>query len=169
MTTVKTRSGPERVRTIALLGTVLATLAGTAVLAATSSGNGATTITVRLFEHDSSQANIDLGVPGDSPGDQFVVAGDTFDRKGGTRRGRLAAAFTTVSTGPQGEAIAVATFTLAGGEISTQGLFVSSELFGGKTLSFSITGGTGRYRDASGEGTIEVPNQTDARFVLTLR
>ena len=53
------------------------------------------------------------------------------------------------------------------------GRFVASELFSGRTLDFAITGGTGRYRHARGTGTVQlpqdVPNMTDARFVLKLR
>jgi len=156
-------------RTIALVGSVAAALVAGSVFAATSAGGSSTAATIRLFEHDTSQANLDLGDPGESLGDEFVVAGDTFDHKGGTRRGRLAAVFTTVSTGAGGEANVVASFSLPGGQISTQGLLVTPRLFAGKTLRFSITGGTGRYRHARGEGTIQVPNQTDAEFVLLLR
>ena len=156
-------------RTLALLAAAAAMLAAAAVLAATSSGSASPSRTIRLFEHDSSQANIDLGDPGDSAGDLFVVAGDLFDRKGGRKRGTLAASFTTVSTGPHGQLVVNAAFTLPGGEISAQGTFTGSRLFGGKTLRFPITGGTGTYRYARGQGTIQVPDQTDARFVLTLR
>jgi hypothetical protein len=42
----------------------------------------------------------------------------------------------------------------------------------GETLPFAIVGGTGIYRDARGDGTVQVPvnvpNQTDANFVLNV-
>jgi hypothetical protein len=62
---------------------------------------------------------------------------------------------------------------LPGGQISSQGLFVSSDLFGGKTITGPVTGGSGKYRHARGDGTAhipqDVPNLADAEFVLRLR
>ncbi|MEA2220354.1 MAG: hypothetical protein QOJ35_2980 [Solirubrobacteraceae bacterium] len=142
------------------------------VFAATSAG-GNSTSTIRLYEHDTSQANVDLGAAGDSLGDQFIFAGDVFDHQGGTRLGRASGTFTTVSTGPRGEVLCVTSFTLPDGQISGQGLFVSADLFGGTQQSFPITGGTGRYRHAQGVATVrvpqDVPDLADATFVLRLR
>ena len=49
----------------------------------------------------------------------------------------------------------------------------TTHLFGGKILAIPITGGTGVYRTARGEGTVQipldVPDQADASFVLHLR
>jgi hypothetical protein len=160
-------------RNVAIFCAIPVTLATVAVLTAASAGGNPTARTIRLYEHDTSQANIDLGEPGDGVGDQFVFAGDTFSHKGGKKLGRLAGTFTTASPGDSGELVVAATFALPDGQISTQGLFVASDLFGGKTASFAITGGTGRYRHARGVGTVQlpqdVPNLTDARFVLRLR
>ena len=121
--------------------------------------------TIRLFDHDTSQANLDLGAKGASPGDQFVFAGDVFDRKGGTKLGRTAGYCMTVSAS---EVFCAHNFVLPGGQIAIQSLFDSSALFGGKTLRIPITGGTGIYRNARGDGTVQLPNQTDANFVLQL-
>ena len=160
-------------RGYAILGTVLATLATGAVVSVTSAGGSSTATTIELYEHDTSQANIDLGAPGEGVGDEYVFAGDTFDRKGGAKLGRLAGTFTTASPGPAGELVVSATFSLSAGHITTQGLFVVSDLFSGKTLRFAITGGTGKYRRARGTGTVQlpqdIPNLTDAHFVLKLR
>jgi len=151
----------------------LATLATGAVLNLAEAGGSSTAATIRLYEHGTSQANIYLGEPGESVGDQFVFAGDKFDHKGGPKLGRLVGTFTTASPGAVGELVAVATFSLPGGQISTQAMFVASDLFGGKTVPFAVTGGTGTYRHARGTGTVQVPqdipNLTDARFVLNLR
>lgn len=167
-----TRSRQDGRRGRAICCGVLATLAAGAVLTAAAAGGSSTVTTIRLYEHDTSQANLDLGDPGEGIGDQFVFAGDTLDRKGGTKLGRLAGTFTTASPGTAGELVAAATFTLSGGQITTQGLFVASDLFGGRTMTFAITGGTGRYRHARGVGTIQlpqdVPNLADAQFVLRL-
>jgi hypothetical protein len=94
-------------RTITSLGIVAAALAAGTVLAAASSGAGPTATTLRLYEHDTAQASLDLGEKGDSQGDQLVIAGTTYNRKGGTRNGTLAAVFTTVGAGPRGRLLAV--------------------------------------------------------------
>jgi hypothetical protein len=155
---------------VAAIGAIL--VAGT-VFGTTSAGGSSTATTIRLYEHDTSQANIDLGAPGESAGDQFLFAGDAFKRKGGTQVGRVAGTCTTMSTGAAGEVLCVVNFSLRNGHIAAQGLFVTADLFGGKTGTFPITGGTGRYRRARGEGTIQippdVPDLTDANFTLRLR
>jgi hypothetical protein len=131
--------------------------------------------TIRLFEHDTQQASLDLGGKGTSPGNLFIYAGDVFDHSGGSKLGRAAGYCMTMSGDAQnaGEAFCTATFVLARGEITGEGLFDSAGLFvSGKTLSFPITGGTGSYNGARGYGTVQippdVPNETDANFVLHL-
>ena len=160
-------------RRFAAFGTIAAALAAGTVFTVTSAGGSSPATTIRLYEHDTSQANVDLGGPGESEGDLFVFAGDTFERKGGTKVGRAAGTCTTVSTGAAGETLCVINFSLPGGQVSAQGLAVTAEEFGGKTVSFPITGGTGRYRHARGEGTVQVPQDVpelaDANFVLRLR
>lgn len=125
---------------------------------------------VTLYEHDTTQQLVDLGQPGDSSGDVLVFAGDTFTRKGGSRRGRVGGTCVTTSTGPTGEALCTVTFSLADGQLIGEGLVRTADLFGGKLQSFAITGGTGSFRHARGQGTIQlptdVPNETDANFTL---
>jgi hypothetical protein len=160
-------------RRSALFGAIASTLAAGTVFAVTSAGGNSAATTIRLYEHDTSQANVDLGATGQSEGDLFVFAGDTFERKAGTKVGRAAGTCTTLSTGPAGEVMCAVNFSLPGGQISAQGLAVTAQEFGGKTVSFPITGGTGRYHHARGEGTVQipqdVPNLADANFVLRVR
>jgi hypothetical protein len=160
-------------RRSALYGAIAATLATGTAFAVTAADGSSTPATIGLYEHDTSQASIDLGDTGDSPGDQFVFAGDTYKKKGAAQVGRAAGVCTTVSTGSAGEVICVVNFSLPGGQIAGHGLFTASELFGGKTVGFAITGGTGRYRHARGEATVKVPQDVpdlaDANFVLRVR
>lgn len=159
-------------RTPVLMSAAAATLAASIFAVASAGGSPAST-TIALYEHDTSQASIDLGDRGDSPGDQFVFAGDLSKRKGTAKIGRAAGTCTTTSSGAQGEVLCVVNYSLPGGQISSQGRFVSAELFGGRTLTGPITGGSGRYRHARGEGTVhipqDVPDLADAEFVLRLR
>jgi hypothetical protein len=159
-------------RTAAPLVGVGAILAA-CLLAASSAGSDSTASTLHLYEHDTSQASIDLGAHGDSEGDQFIFAGDAFDRKGGTMLGRAGGSCTTMSTGAKGEVLCVVNFALRHGEIATQGLLVAADLFGGKKLTYPITGGTGRYRGARGQASVQIPQDVphlaDANFTLRLR
>lgn len=131
--------------------------------------------TLSIYEHDTQQTNLDLGSPGPSPGDAFVYAGDLFDHQGGTKLGRAGGQVTTTSGGSTkpGDLLLTVTFALAGGQIEATGLFDSTALFSGQTLPIAITGGTGDYREARGDGTVQVPpdvpNQADANFVLNVR
>lgn len=154
----------------AAIGGIL--VAGT-IFAATSAGGSSSATTIRLYHHDTTQANIDLAAAGESVGDQFLFAGDTFKRKGGAQLGRAAGICTTLSTGAAGEVQCAVNFSLPNGQIATHGLLVAADLFGGKTLSFPITGGTRSYRHARGEASVQIPQDApelaDANFTLRLR
>jgi hypothetical protein len=123
-----------------------------------------------LYEHDTAQANIDLGKKGDSPGDRFIWSGDLFDKKGGKKLGRVGGNCETVSVTPRDETVCTGNFMFPGGQLLAQGLFDTSDLFGGKSVPWAVIGGTGSYRDARGTGTVvvptNVPNQTDALFTF---
>jgi len=148
-------------------------LVASAIFVATSAGGSSNGSRVRLYHHDTSQESIDLGAPGASEGDQFLFAGDTYNRKGGTQVGRAAGTCTTMSTGEAGEVLCVVDFALRNGQIATEGLFVSADLFGGKRLTYPITGGSGSYRHARGEVSVQIPQDVpdlaDANFTLRLR
>jgi hypothetical protein len=129
--------------------------------------------TLVLFEHDTVQHQVDLGAPGPGPSDQIIFAGDVFDRPGGLFRGTAGGSCTTL-TGNEtsGQTTCNSTFNLAGGQIVVQGVVDTAAFVRGDTVPLSIVGGNGIYQNASGNGTAqasaEVPNQTDANFVLNL-
>lgn len=153
--------------------TVLAALASIAIpgsLAPTATAD----TTLVLFEHDTVQHSVDLGGPGPGPGDQFIFAGDVFDRPGGSFLGTIGGSCTTL-TGNEttGQQACNGTFNLVGGQIVIQGVDDTAALFvRGDTVPLSIVGGTGIYQNARGDGTVqvppEVPNATDANFVLNI-
>jgi hypothetical protein len=164
----------------AAFGAVLAIFLGVVGFSVIGPAGGATSATalhgrtIRLYEHDTQQAPIDVGEKGASPGDRFFWSGDLFDRKGGTNVGRTGGVCETTGTAPHNDSLCTASFVLPGGQIITQGISNTADLFGGKTIPWAaITGGTGIYRNAHGYSTVnvpvDVPNQTDADFVLYLR
>ena len=153
----------------ALVPTVVASFAA---LALAPSATADTTLV--LFEHDTVQHQVDLGGPGPGPGDQFIFAGDVFDRPGGMFLGTTGGSCTTLSGNDKsGKQACNATFNLAGGQIVVQGVDDTAALFvRGDAVPMSVVGGTGLYQNARGNGTVQVPpdvpNQTDANFVLNL-
>jgi hypothetical protein len=139
------------------------------MLAVTAPTAGADT-TLVLFEHDTVQYQADLGAPGPGPGDQFIFAGDVFDRPGGMFLGTTGGSCTTMTGN---KSACNGTFNLAGGQIVIQGVDDSDAIFSsGQPAPVTIVGGNGIYQNAHGTGTVQVPpdvpNQTDANFVLNL-
>ncbi|HTI76617.1 MAG TPA: hypothetical protein VL634_16575 [Mycobacterium sp.] len=130
--------------------------------------------TLVLFEHDNVQHFVDLGGPGPGPGDQFIFAGDVFDRPGGMFLGTAGGSATTLTGDDKsGKTAFNAALNLAGGQIVVQGVVdTAAVIVRGDAVPISIVGGTGMYQNASGTGTLQVPpdvpNQTDANFVLNL-
>jgi hypothetical protein len=149
--------------------TIVASL-GALALAPTATAD--TTLT--LFEHDTVQYQADLGRPGPGPGDQFIFAGDLFDRPGGMFLGTTSGSCTTLTGNDKsGQTACNGTFNLVGGQIVTQGVVDTAALFvRGDAVPLSIVGGTGIYQNARGNGTVQVPpdvpNEADANFVLNL-
>jgi hypothetical protein len=131
--------------------------------------------TMTLFEHDTVQYQADLGAPGPGPGDQFIFAGDVFDRPGGMFLGTTGGSCTTLTGNDEaGQKTCNGTFNLAGGQIVLQGVVDTAALFVRiEAVPLSIVGGSGMYQNARGDGTVQfvagVPNMTDANFVLNLR
>jgi hypothetical protein len=153
-----------------LSGAAIVASLGALALASTATAD----TTLVLFEHDTVQHQADLGGRGPGPGDQFIFAGDLFDRPGGMFLGTTGGSCTTL-TGNEtaGQQACNGTLNLAGGQIVVQGVADSAGLFGsGDAAPISIVGGTGIYQNARGDGTIQVPpdvpNQTDANFVLNV-
>jgi hypothetical protein len=129
--------------------------------------------TLTFFEHDNVQHQVDLGGPGPGPGDQFIFAGDLFDRPGGMFLGTTGGSATTLTGNDKsGQSAVNATFNLAGGQLVVQGVVDTAAFVRGDTLPVSVVGGTGIYQNARGTGTAqappEVPDQADANFVLNL-
>lgn len=130
--------------------------------------------TLVLFEHDVFQYQADLGAHGPGPGDQFIFAGDVFDRPGGTFLGTASGTCATLTgNATSGQTACNTTFDLAGGRIVIQGAGdTAAMMVRGETVPLNVIGGTGIYQNAHGTGTVqvppEVPNQTDANFVLNL-
>ncbi len=110
-----------------------------ATTAAVQSGGHALTV----IEHEVRTAGVDVGDPGDSPGDMFVFESRLRDPQTGH----------TVGWDSGHCSIIVRTFACeATATFNHQGkIVVSGSFFDEQDFSLAIVGGTGRYHDAAGQ------------------
>ena len=127
---------------------------------ASSASHGQTLRVTAVF---NEIAQIDLGDPGFSLGDEVVFSGVL--RQGGQRVGRVGVVctFTSAANPNSVQAQCPATADLAGGQITLQGLVTNRDL---KVLS--ITGGSGRYAGATGQMHARFVTQTKAILTFQL-
>jgi hypothetical protein len=161
---------------VAVVGSVAAT-AAIAVPSGSAQAPGATTLS--FYEPDASSVfkitDNPPKSPGKSPespkfrfsiGDKLTITSPLFDKKGGTRQGRLYAEGTVVkgTTFRDAAIIVNGTYVLNGGDqISVQGYLGFSD-----KSTFSVVGGTGKYEGARGHvvSTSTDDSSTDVVSVL---
>ncbi|MFI0815576.1 hypothetical protein ACH4TX_02275 [Streptomyces sp. NPDC021098] len=103
-----------------------------------------------LIARRTQTSYVDVGTPGPSQGDEFVIRGDVL--QGSAVVGHFGEVCTFTGVGPTPDAFdqqCVATFTLPDGDLTIQGL-ISITAAGPADAELAITGGTGRYRTAHG-------------------
>jgi hypothetical protein len=102
-------------------------------------------------------------------GDRFIFSDDLFASKGGKSLGHDGGECTTVRVdGAESVVQCIITFSLPDGQITTQELhkLTNGNLTG--TQPGAITGGTGKYRGASGEVSVEFLSNTEAYVTFFL-
>ena len=135
--------------------------------------NGDKVRVLHVTLRNSQETPLDLGAPGPSVGDRFIVFGDLFrnDKRVGAGGYECVTMLFTPGPDPAGEPEAatdqcVATLSLAKGQITVQGLV---DRTGPVPVTLAITGGTGAYRTAHGELQTSGPNeQGDEPLTLKL-
>lgn len=87
---------------------------------------------------------------------------------GGPKVGRANGSCVTTSGDPAAPGVLVCQISLAlhDGEIETAGAFDTGPFFTGTTLPIAVTGGTGTYRQARGDGNAVIPDVADPSAVL---
>jgi hypothetical protein len=135
--------------------------------APTSSGQGGQQQTIRVRAVFKEFANIDLGTPGLSLGDEVVFSGNLLQH--GRKVGRVGLVCTFVSTrnAKRVEAQCPGTATLPGGQITVQGVIVNRSL----NFTLPITGGSGRYDEAQGQlvgRDVSTPTQPQVELTFHL-
>jgi len=133
-----------------IIGMVVGIALTGAVLAVTASGStrshSAGHVRLHLIEHPVNEHVIDLPPTGvDSQGDQFPFSNLLFDRSNSHQVGRDQG--NCIRTNPnRGEWQCSWTNKLPNGQITVEGPFYDT-----RDSVLAIIGGTGRYRDASGQ------------------
>ncbi|HET7398855.1 MAG TPA: hypothetical protein VFJ94_10075 [Intrasporangium sp.] len=136
---------------------------GPASPAAGSDGdNGGEHRTITVTEVVLEQSFVDVGAKGPSLGDQFVFSGKLM--MGGKQVGHDGGACTFTSMKLH-EAICSAALSLAGGQVAVQGLVVDGQ----KDFTVPVTGGSGAFKEASGELRVHQLTQTTSTLTLRLR
>jgi Allene oxide cyclase barrel like domain len=124
--------------------------------------------TLRLVAVDTVEEFIDVGVSGPSLGDEFVFS-ETL-RKDRRDVGRSGGVCTITRGVPPYDIVdlqCVVTLSLRGGQITLQGLNEVQGEDDPGPFTLAITGGTGKYRGASGEATFR--RRSEDRGVYRLR
>ena len=148
-----------------VVGAVSPALGSSQGAASTSSDNQQTIRVLAVFtEFD---ANIDVGAPGFSLGDEVVFSGNLL--RNGQQVGRIGVVCTFVSTANAArvEAQCPTTSILPGGQITTQGTIVNRSL----NFTLPITGGSGQYEGAGGQVVsrdISTPTQPQVELTYHL-
>lgn len=149
-----------------LAAVLVATGASMAVAGSGDDGDDDGGRTIRLVARSVTEAELNLGETSFGPGDRFVFSEDLYrdDEKVGESGGECTI---TRLVGEVATANCVASLTLPGGQITVQGLAEFSDE--NPPVTVAITGGSGRYREADGEFTVETISATEDRFTIRLR
>jgi allene oxide cyclase len=136
-----------------------------AVLAVTASGSArphSSGVRLHVIEHPVNEHVVDLAPKGDSQGDQFPFSNLLFDGSNSHQIGRDQG--NCIRTNPnRGEWQCSWTNKLPHGQITVEGPFYDT-----RDSVLAIIGGTGRYRDASGQMLLHArPDGYD--FVFSIR
>jgi hypothetical protein len=147
----------RRLAVAALVAVVVALAGAGATFAGADHGDGKRGLT--FFSTENALALLPVVAGKFSLGDRVVFSDDVFTAKGGKQVGTDGGECTVVrvtdaATG-SGVLQCLVTFSLPGGQITTQALnTLTNGGFAGAQTG-AITGGTGKYRDAGGQFTVE--------------
>lgn len=147
--------------------------AGSVALGSANSTSGSSsqraTEVIKLFAKTFQFAEIDLGTPGLSLGDQTVFSDDVSQEKGSPTIGFSGVVCSVVRIGEHASTVTVqcaATLSLHEGQIASQGLITFTEDPGASTFVIPITGGSGVFKNARGQVTVEEISETEANLML---
>jgi hypothetical protein len=151
-----------------VVGAVSPVLGSSSQGSASTSGDADKRQTIRVTAvFTEFDANIDVGAPGFSLGDEVVFSGNLL--RSGEQVGRIGVVCTFVSTAnaDRVEAQCPTTSILPGGQITTQGTIVNRSL----NFTLPITGGSGQFQGAGGQVVsrdVSTPTQPQVELTFQL-
>ena len=160
----------RRLAVAAFVAVAVALVGAGATFAGSDHGHGHRGLS--FFSTENSFAPVPVTAGKFGVGDRVVFSDDLFIAKGGAQVGTDGGECTTVrvtdAAAASGVLQCLVTFSLPGGIITTQALntLINGGFAGAQTGA--ITGGTGRYRDAAGQFTVEFLSggETNVTFFL---
>lgn len=125
-------------------------------------GGGSDSETIKVIEHAETDTVRHIGPASeeDSVGDVLAFANPVFDSENQKRVGSDNGQCVRTVVGKAWECIW--TVRLSGGQITVEGPFEE-----GKDTTLAITGGTGDYKDASGQMTLHARNVGETEYDFT--
>ena len=147
-----------------------------AALASSQSGHsygGLSGHAITVFGTTAQLNLIDQGEPGFTLGDQIVFADDLLTKPNGKPAGTDGGVCTVVRVTDAGARSGTAqcevTYALKAGQVTAQGLATMTDGGFSGTQVAAITGGTGRFRNAHGESTLEFLRPGELNITLAIR
>lgn len=121
-------------------------------------------VTIHVIEHPITDQVIDIGKPGDSPGDQLPFANPIFDADNDTRVGSDEGNCIRASTA-QGRWECTWTTFLHNGQVTVEGPYRDALA----TTVLAVTGGTGAYANARGQMVLHLRSDGNFDFIFQLQ
>jgi hypothetical protein len=158
-----------RIKITAVLAAAVVAIGAAAASASWSHSDAASSRTLTLVGRTTGEAFLDHGSAGPTVGDEFVTAQRLLRR--GRRVGRAGGSCQIVAPAPGLDRFTfhcTVMIQLPAGQVAMRGLATFGEQ-GPQAMSMAITGGTGRYRQARGQASVEERAGGQARYRLSIR
>jgi hypothetical protein len=164
----------RRIIGVTALGLALILVGGSFTMASAATTTGSSddgrTTTLHFIIREVESAQLDLGAPGLSLGDQTVFTHDMFQDGRRVGEDHVVCTITRITGTAPSRAVTsecLVTVILPRGQITIQGAMPSAEQGAPPPFTNAVTGGTGAYRTARGE--VRVSPLSNAEVDITIR
>jgi Dirigent-like protein len=159
----------SRLKIAAVVAAAVAATGAAAVSPSWSQPDAASSGALTLVGKSTGEAFLDHGSQGPTVGDEFVTGQRVLRRGRPVGRAGGSCQIVAPTTGPDRFTFhCTVTLRLPAGQIALDGLATFGEQ-GPQPMTMAITGGTGNYRLARGQGAIEERPDGETRYRLAIR
>jgi hypothetical protein len=162
----------RKLRSAAGIASAVVLLAGAAIADAKPAHHGKGQHTLKLWAEETQSTFLDLGETGMTLGDREVFTDDVSRHKGGAVIGFDGGECTIVRIDEAtytATSQCVVTLALPAGQFTSQGLVTFTGDTPPGAFTFAITGGTGKFKGATGSVRIRLLTETLARYKISWR